>query len=111
MTVSTYRLIWGLKTAASVVAAVIALGLAVMGLWNWLAPELFGWHPIGFLQAVRLLVLCRNLFGALRGGHRAHWHLRGLLAERLEPKHPGELKDIHSGMRAPCRRESSTAFS
>jgi len=47
----------------------IALGgTVVMQLWNWLLPELFGWRPIGFWQALGLLALCRILFGSFGGG-------------------------------------------
>ena len=49
---------------------VFLFGELVMHLWNWLLPALFGWHPIGFWQALGLLVLCRILFGGF-GGHGA----------------------------------------
>src|ERR1700722_14753977 len=54
-------------------------GEIVMHLWNWLLPPLFGWHPVGFWQALGLLVLCRILFGGFRNGaprgprQRQHW--------------------------------------
>jgi len=37
--------------------------VAVMLLWNWLMPVLFGIHAITFWQALGLLVLSRLLFG------------------------------------------------
>jgi len=40
-------------------------GEIVRLLWNWLVPDLFGWRPITFWQALGLLVLCRILFGGL----------------------------------------------
>lgn len=40
-----------------------------MWLWNWLIPELFGFKPIDFWQAVGLLALARILFGGLGSGH------------------------------------------
>ena len=43
-------------------------GEVVMHLWNWLLPELFGWHQITFWQGLGLLVLCRILFGGLGHG-------------------------------------------
>lgn len=55
-------------------ALFIALGGgAVMLLWNWLAPQLFGWHQLTFWQALGLLALCRILFGGLgmRGASRS----------------------------------------
>ena len=50
-----------------VVAA--AFGAAVMLLWNWLMPALFGLAVINFWQALGILVLCRILFGNFGGGH------------------------------------------
>ncbi|GHS93976.1 hypothetical protein FACS1894207_1370 [Bacteroidia bacterium] len=51
-------------------AIAAAFSVAVMLLWNWLAPAIFGWAVINFWQALGLLVLARILFGGL--GHR-HW--------------------------------------
>jgi hypothetical protein len=50
-------------------------GEVVMRLWNWLLPPLFGWHSLGFWQALGLLLLCRILFGGLH--HGGHGHNRG----------------------------------
>jgi hypothetical protein len=56
-------------------------GEAVMHLWNWLLPPLFGWRTLGFWQALGLLALCRILFGGLRhggpGGHGGRHFGRG----------------------------------
>jgi len=58
-------------------AVASALGAAVMLLWNWLAPDLFGFAEIGFLQALGLFALCKLLIGGLgfhgRGPGR-HFH-------------------------------------
>jgi hypothetical protein len=99
---------WGLKIFALIIVAVAAVGLAVMTLWNWLAPALFGWHPISFVQAVGLLLLCRILFGRLRGGPGAHLHWRGRLAQRLEQMTPEEREKFRAGMRGRCHRQSSS---
>ena len=40
-------------------------GEIVKQLWNWLLPDLFGWRPVTFWQALGLLALCRILFGGL----------------------------------------------
>ena len=61
-------------------------GEVVMRLWNWLLPPLFGWHMIGFWQALGLLALCRILFGhhGPRGfGPRRHW---GGRCSRMTPE-------------------------
>lgn len=60
----------GLVLLALAVAA--ALGFVVMSLWNALIPGLFHGPTLLFWQALGLLVLCRILFGGLRG--RAGWH-------------------------------------
>ncbi len=69
----------------AVVAAALALGWAVMFLWNAILPEVVGARPLNFWQAVGLLVLCRLLFGGFggrggrpgggprRGGWRGRW--------------------------------------
>ena len=60
-------------------AVVAGFGLAVMLLWNWLMPSLFGLTTISFWQSVGIFILCRILFGSLGIGkhHRMHHHGRG----------------------------------
>ncbi len=58
------------KIALMIVVAIAVFGAIVMALWNWLMPPIFGLHPIGFAQAVGLLVLARILFG---GRGRRHF--------------------------------------
>jgi hypothetical protein len=53
-----------------IVIAIAVFGAVVMALWNWLMPPIFGLHPIGFAQAVGMLVLARILFG---GRGRRHF--------------------------------------
>jgi hypothetical protein len=98
----TNRWKWGLRIFALVVLAVAVVGLAVMTLWNWLAPELFGWKTIGFLQAVGLLILCRLLIGGLRGRAGGHLAWRARLAERLERMTPEEREKFQAGLRGRC---------
>ena len=56
-------------------------GTAVMLLWNWLAPTIFGLGTINFWQALGLFVLCRILLGGFGGGHHhrhgGHHHRHG----------------------------------
>jgi hypothetical protein len=68
----------GLKLVLLAAVVVAALGAIVISLWNWLTPELFGWHAISFWQAVGLLVLSKILLGGWRGGlgRRMHWRAR-----------------------------------
>jgi hypothetical protein len=68
--------------------AVLVFGYLVMWLWNWLLPPLTGWHRIAFGQALALLVLCRILFGGLRG--RGGWGWRHRMQERFAQLSPEE---------------------
>lgn len=91
---------------ALVVAAV--LSLAVMGLWNWLMPALFGLKAIGFWQALGLVVLSKILFGGFRGGPMGGpaqlWRWR--IADRWEQMTPEERVKFKEGMRGWCHRGS-----
>ncbi len=85
-------------------AAFIAIGAAaVMLLWNWLLPPIFGWHAITFWQALGVLLLCRILFGGF-GPHRGHgMGLRGRFGERMAERWmqmtPEEREQFRQGMR------------
>ena len=58
-----------------VLGGIAVLTLFVMELWNSLIPNLFaGVAPVGYWQALGLLVLCRILFGGLRGGPWGRCH-------------------------------------
>jgi len=50
------------------VVVLLFLSALVMLLWNAILPSLLGVHPISYLQAVGLLILCRILFGGFRFG-------------------------------------------
>jgi hypothetical protein len=85
-----------LKILAIVIVGGIALSAIVMSLWNWLLPQLIpGIHQINYLQALGLFVLCRILFGGLRGGGRG-WRMRG----RWEQMSDEERRKFKDGMRA-----------
>ncbi len=58
-----------------------AIGLAVMLLWNWLMPPIFGLITINYLQAIGLIILSRIFFGGF-GGRRA-----GFFGHRENPIH------------------------
>lgn len=54
-----------------VVAALAGVSGAIMLLWNWLMPDIFGLTVINFWQALGLFLLTRILFGRFgfgRGG-------------------------------------------
>ena len=56
-----------LHIALLITIAIAGFGQAVLQLWNWLMPELFGLPPLRFWQAVGLMALSWILFGGLRG--------------------------------------------
>jgi hypothetical protein len=88
-----------LKITLMVVAGFALFSFLVMRLWNWLAPEVFGWHTITFWQAVGLFFLSKLLFGGFRGGwgHRGHWR-RGM-QERWENMTPEQREMFRKGMK------------
>jgi hypothetical protein len=90
----------GLKIALIATVAVAVFGEVMMQLWNWLTPSLFGWHTIGFWQALGLLALSRLLFGGFRGRPGYGWRRR--MADRWEHMTPEEREKFRQGMRGGC---------
>ncbi len=93
------------KIALFLVIAIAGFGSAVLHLWNWLMPSLFGLRAISFWQAVGLLGLCWILFGGWRGfgrrpGPGMHWRRR--MMERWEQMTPEEREKFRQGMRHGC---------
>ena len=85
------NLIWMVPAGIAGIVIFSALGgLVVMLLWNWLAPELFGFRAINFWQALGLLALCRILFGGfgLSGGSsgRSRRRMEGRMSERIRAR-------------------------
>jgi Ca2+/H+ antiporter, TMEM165/GDT1 family len=74
----------------------------VMRLWNWLMPDLFGWHLINFWQAVGILVLSKILFGGFRGHPGRHSYWRRRMMARWEQMTPEEREKFRQGMRGRC---------
>jgi hypothetical protein len=83
--------------------AVAVFGFVVMSLWNWLIPGLTGWHALGFVQALGLLVLCRVLFGGFGRGGFMH---RGMRA-RFERMTPEEREQFRARFQGRCRMGDS----
>ena len=88
----------GVKIAVMGVVAVTVFGFVVMGLWNWLAPAVFGLHSITFWQALGLLILSRILFGGFRGGpgHGGDWRHR--MKDRWQKMTPEERDQFCHGV-------------
>lgn len=68
----------GIRVFFWVIPALAALTAAVMLLWNFLIPPIFGLATINFWQALGLFILARLLFGGFghnrMPGHRLHGH-------------------------------------
>lgn len=81
---------------------IVAGGEAVLQLWNWLAPSLFGWKAITFWQAVGILTLCRILFGNFGG--RPMWRSgsRRRMYERWDKMTPEEREKFRGSMQGQC---------
>ena len=108
----THRVLRGLKILFFVVVAATVFSFAVLWLWNWLMPALFGLHRMSFWQALGLLVLSKILFGGFRGrpGVPGDWRLR--LIQRWEQMTPEEREKFRAGLRGSCGRAApSTAES
>jgi uncharacterized membrane protein len=92
----------GLKIALFAVLFVTIFGYAVMWLWNWLMPALFGWHLISFWQALGILVLSKILFGGFHGRHRGRMNWRRRMRERFDHMTPEEREKFRQSMRGRC---------
>lgn len=92
-----------IKIGMIAVAGVAVVTAVVMCLWNALLPDIFaGVSPIGYWQALGLLVLSRILFGGLRGcGHR-RWRERRQQWESMSPEERARLKGRFGSRWAGC---------
>lgn len=90
------RLLKGILFAICAALALAIFGLAVMALWNWLVPAIFGWKAITYWQALGLLVLTRTLFGGFRGraGGMAWRHRMGERWERMTPEEREKMREL-----------------
>jgi hypothetical protein len=89
---------------AIVFLAIFAAGFgsAVLYLWNWLMPSIFGLHTINYWQALGLLGLSWLLFAGPRGWMGPRMYQRHRLRERWEHMTPEEREKFRAGMRARC---------
>src|SRR5713101_1381951 len=93
-----------LKVAVIAALAIAVFGFMVMGLWNWLAPAVFGLRAITFWQALGVLIMSKILFGGFRGrpGYGGHWRRR--MSDRWEQMTPEEREKFREGMFSRCGR-------
>ena len=96
----------GVASVVGVTMLLAVLGVAVMLLWNNLVPELFHGPQLGYWQALGLLVLCRVLFGGLRG--HGHWRQRRW-RERWQQMTPEERARLRERFVARCGHGGESA--
>ncbi len=104
---------WYVRIAGFILIALIVIagfGQAVLQLWNWLVPPIFGLPALTFWQAVGLLALSWILFGSWRGFRHRGRHWRHGMHERLERMTPEERENFRKAMAGRCgqRREETT---
>ncbi len=94
---------------------IAGFGQAVLHLWNWLMPALFGLSAITFWQAVGLLSLSWILFGGFRGfggsgrhsyPGRGRWE-RWQRWQEMTPEERAALREALE--RGACRRPGDSA--
>jgi hypothetical protein len=88
--------------ALMVLIFIAAGGQAVLHLWNWLLPSLFGWKELTFWQAVGILALCRILFGNFGGRPMWRSDFKRRMAERWEHMTPEQREKLRQGMGGRC---------
>jgi len=82
------------------VVAFAGLVWAVMSLWNWLMPAIFGVHAVTYWQALGLLLLCWILFGGFRGGRGSRRGWEHGMRRRWERMSPEEREEFLKGLRS-----------
>lgn len=74
-------------------------GEAVMLLWNWLLPVLFGVRTINLWQAIGLLCLARILFGRWSSGGNGHNKSDRPSGDKCKKLTPEERENFRAGTR------------
>jgi len=92
----------GVRFIAFGILAVGLAGFVTSSLWNVLMPALFSLPPIGFWQALGLLVLSRLFFGRFGGGGRRWGKPR--FVRGMESLTPEERERFRAAMGRGCRK-------
>ena len=90
------KILFGIGFGILGIGLLAFFGWAVMSLWNWLMPEIFGLKRLDYWKAWGLLVLCWILFkkwgsgsSARRSDRKRRQHLRGYMGEEQPPAEEG----------------------
>lgn len=86
-----------IKFLVTGIVVVSAFSVAVMLLWNWLIPVIFGLAVINFWQALGLLLLARILFGGFgpgKPGHAAFGRHQNAIREKWINMSPEERNEF-----------------
>ena len=105
-----FFMVIGGMALAVLVAAIF--GFAVMYLWNWLMPGLFGLKTIGYWQALGIVLLSKLLFGNF-GHHHGHHGMHGRFRRKAKyfyRDYP-EISENYREYREFWEKEGSKAFS
>lgn len=97
------RILRVLKFMLFAVLFLTVAGFVTMRLWNWLLPNIFGFHVITFSQAIGILILSKILFGGFRAGPGRHRYWRRRMLERWEQMTPEERERFREGVRGQSR--------
>ena len=93
----------GFELALLVTIVIAGFGQAVLQLWNWLMPSIFGLQRISFWQAVGLLGLCWILFGrGFLGGPSYGGHWRRRMREHWDQMTPEQRATFSKGLQGRC---------
>ena len=108
--VRIFFMVIGGMALAVLVAAIF--GFAVMYLWNWLMPGLFGLKAIGYWQALGIVLLAKLLFGDF-GHHHGHQGMHGRFRKKMKSFHRDypEISENYREYRDFWESEGSKAFS
>ena len=86
-----------LAITSMVVLFVGVAGGVVMFLWNTIIPDVTGWKPLTFWQAVGILILFKILFGGIGQGSGRHHRRRSRWREmrhKWKNMNPAERKEM-----------------
>ena len=102
-----FMVIGGMALAVLIAAI---FGFAVMYLWNWLMPGLFGLKTIGYWQALGIVLLAKLLFGNF--GHHHGRHAHGMFRRKMKyfQRNYPEISENYQEYREFWEKEGSKAF-